>query len=154
VIRRIHRKAAARLSFEVIDIQRESFDYLKLLVDRLTDKEGLQFVPVEFLGIVQPFATGTASLAKISGASLIPIFCFEQEDGTVSLVLEEPIDLRSCGSGVKARVQVVTQYAGLLEAHIHEYPGQFSRWHNLPQPRRAEVYFTNGRAGIETTKGD
>nr|MBC8427638.1 hypothetical protein [bacterium] len=109
VIRSIYRKAAGKLFLELIDIQYDSFAYLRRLANRLKQNgivcmpglggEGHKFVPVQFLGARQQFATGVVSLARMTGASLIPIFCFKQDDGMDHLVLEKPINLECYGDG-------------------------------------------------------
>jgi len=100
--------------------------------------EGHKFVPAQFLGARQQFATGVVSLARMTGASLIPVFCFKQDDGVDHLVLEKPINLESSGDGDEALEQIVTKYARLLESYIRKHPDQWYRWHNLPLPRRGK----------------
>ena len=138
VIRRIRRKAKARLCPEIIDIPNDSFAYLRDLVSRLKQNGiiciyafgslGHKFVHVEFLGTKQHFATGIFSVARMTGASIIPIFCFKDADDTDHLVLEKPMNLESGGDWDDVLTQVITRYAQILESYIGKYPDQWP-WH-------------------------
>ena len=86
ILRAIHRRAESRLFVETIDVHHSSFVYLKLIVSWLyhnmvvctnsLGREGAKFVTVEFMGVRLKIATGAISLARMTGATIIPIFCF------------------------------------------------------------------------------
>jgi lauroyl/myristoyl acyltransferase len=61
------------------------------------------------------------SLAKISGATILPMFCLLQPDGSTTIVFEEPIPVDAG----------VAQYADMLEIYIRRYPEQYRNWHLL-----------------------
>jgi len=143
VIRKIHRTAEARVFPEIIDIQDDSFAYLRSLINRLRQNaiicisalggKGHKFVSLEFLGYSQRFATGTVSLARMTGASLIPIFCIKQDDGTNRLIIENPIYIKKNGDSDQAAVDGVAEYAGLLESYIRKHPDHWYRWDRAAQ---------------------
>ncbi len=145
IIRQIYRRAEAKLFPEVIFIQPHSLAYLRVLIHRLKHNnilcipglggEGYRFVSVEFLGAKQYFATGAVSLAKMTGAVLLPLFCFRRSDGKDYLVLEQPIPIMGNVEGDTAITQAIIQYVRLLESYIRKYPDQWYRWYNLPFPR-------------------
>lgn len=155
VIRKIHRKTEAKLFAEVIDIQYDSLAYLRLLVNRLKQnavvcipglgEAGHKFLPVEFLGGEQHFATGLVNLARKTGASLIPIFCFREDDGTNHLVLEEPLALNH---GAEYLRQGVLRYATLLQSYIRAHPEQWPRWHKLPWTKKSAEHTPNPERAV------
>jgi lauroyl/myristoyl acyltransferase len=89
-------------------------------------RSGQKLIRLPFLGGAEHFSPGMVSLAKISGATILPMFCLRQPEGCTTLVIEEPIRLDTG----------VAQYADMLEAYISRYPEQYRNWHLL---RRAEA---------------
>jgi lauroyl/myristoyl acyltransferase len=84
-------------------------------------RSGQKLISLPFLGGAEYFSPGMVSLAKMSGATILPMFCLRQPDGRTTLVFEEPI-----------RVDAgVAQYAGILEIYIRRYPDQYRNWHLL-----------------------
>ena len=138
IVRRFYRKAWAKLFPEIIDIQDDSLAYLRLLADRLKQngivcingmgQMGHKLSPVEFMGVERDFATGPVSLAKVTGAAIIPIFCFRDDDMD-RVVLESPINLVSSQDRDSVLAQGVRTYADLLESYIRAHPAQWCRWH-------------------------
>lgn len=142
VFRAIYRRAESGLFADILDIQDDSFAYLKLIVGWLDQngivcisglgREGRRFMPVALLGVRLRVATGTVNLARMTGASIIPVFCFRDGNGADRLVLEKPIELDGGLDRDEVLMSGVTQYAHLLEAYIRKYPDQWYRWHRLP----------------------
>jgi KDO2-lipid IV(A) lauroyltransferase len=138
---RIHRKEERKIFSEVIIIPNDSFAYLRLLVNRLRQNsivcitamgpQGHKFVPIEFLGSRYQFPTGVVTLARMTGASILPLFGIKQDDGKVRVVISKPLDLEGITDKDDADNQVVSTYAALLESHIREYPDQWHLWHKL-----------------------
>jgi lauroyl/myristoyl acyltransferase len=79
---------------------------------------GQKRVVLSFLGRERAFATGMVSLAKLTGAPILPLFCWRDETGETRVVVEPPLDLNT---GIKA-------YAALLEAYVTRYPEQYRGW--------------------------
>ena len=155
VIRKIHRKTEAKLFAEVIDIQYDSLAYLKFLVNRLKQnavvcipglgEAGHKFVPIEFLGGGQHFATGVVNLARRTGASLIPMFCFSKDDGSNHLVLEEPLALNDASECLQ---ESVLRYSTLLQSYIRTHPEQWPRWHKLPWTKKSAEHTPNPERAV------
>lgn len=137
VVRGIYRKAETRLFVEVIDIDDDSLGYLRRVVKRLRQncvvcvsalgEVGRKFISLELLNTRHYFATGVVSLARMSGAALVPLFCLREADGQYRLFLEKPIALGN--EGDEATAQAIAQYVRLLESYIRRYPEQWSRWY-------------------------
>jgi KDO2-lipid IV(A) lauroyltransferase len=142
VIRPMQLRAAARLFAEVVIIQDGSVAYLRRLAGRLRDNGivcipslgvmGQRFVPVELLGERRYLATGVLSLARSTGAALIPLFCFRDRDGRWRLVLEAPIAVPAGGKGDADLAGTMAAYARLLEGYVRRHPEQWFSW--LPDP--------------------
>ena len=142
IVRRMTRPAESRLFSEVIELDKDNFSPVRLLANRLRQNRivclsgaggtARKFVPVEFFGVRNYFATGAVSLAKATGATVIPIFCVTREDGTERLVLEHPIEIGNGLARDAVMVDAISQYVRLLERYIREYPEQWSLWHTFP----------------------
>ena len=79
---------------------------------------GQKHVVLSFLGRERAFATGMISLAKLTGAPILPLSCWSDETGKTRLVIEPPLDLNT---GMKA-------YATLLETYVKRYPEHYRGW--------------------------
>jgi KDO2-lipid IV(A) lauroyltransferase len=118
-----------------------SLAFARSLIDRLRgasvvsvsgDGEfGRRRVVCEFLSGVVSFATGAVSLARLSGAPLLPVFCFQARDGRTRLVFEPPIPVPRSESREGGVERSLGQYAKLLESHVRRYPQQYRNWHVL-----------------------
>jgi KDO2-lipid IV(A) lauroyltransferase len=95
---------------------------------------GRKFVCVPFLGVLQPFATGVISLTRLSGAALLPIFCFDDPPGRPRLVIEPPVAVEAGPRRDRAVEDALRRYAALLETYVRRYPSQYRNWHLLGQP--------------------
>jgi lauroyl/myristoyl acyltransferase len=137
---RLHRKEERKIFSEVIIIPDDSFAYLRLLVNRLKQNsivcitamgpQGHKFVRIEFLGVRYQFATGIVTLARMTGASIVPLFCVTEADDH-RVILSKPISLEENGNGDEAVMQGVSRYAALLESYIRRYPDHWHYWHKL-----------------------
>lgn len=140
VFREMYRRAEKKFFPEIIDIPDDSLAYLRLLVSRLKQNgivcimvlgpEGHRFVGTDFLGSRQNFATGSVSLARITGASIVPIFCVT-EANRERVILSNPIRFEENGNWNEAVMQGVSSYAALLESYIRRYPDHWHSWHKL-----------------------
>jgi KDO2-lipid IV(A) lauroyltransferase len=85
---------------------------------------GQKAVRLPFLGGERRFVTGAMSLAKHSGAALLPFFCWRGDDGRVRMAIEPPIDLRgqTAENGAAA-------YCRLLETYVRRQPAEYYGWH-------------------------
>jgi len=88
-------------------------------------RSGQRTVPLRFLGQTIPFSSGMVSLAKVSGAPLLPIFCAASEP----LVIEAPIRVDPAAERDDALRQALGRYTALLEAWVRRQPELYRSWH-------------------------
>jgi len=99
---------------------------------------GRKTIPQLLFGHTKLFATGMVSLAKISGAPILPMFCVQEADGKIRLIIKRPVRVETEVERVQGVESSVAEYVGLLESFIRRYPEQYRSWHYLdrfPQPR-------------------
>jgi lauroyl/myristoyl acyltransferase len=124
---------------EIIYLPRsDSLVFTRVLLDRLKQnailcipgdgRSGRKLLPMRFLGRTMLFPTGMVSLARISGASLLPMFCIQEERGKTSLIIEPPILIETEVGREQALEKGVVQYVSLLESYIRKYPKQYRNW--------------------------
>jgi lauroyl/myristoyl acyltransferase len=92
-------------------------------------KGGLKFIPLKFLGQTEFFPTGMASMSKLSGASILPVFCIKEESGKTVLNIEHPINADTDNDRKDTLENCVSTYAKRLETYIKLYPEQYRNWH-------------------------
>jgi lauroyl/myristoyl acyltransferase len=91
---------------------------------------GQKFVSVPFFGQPRRIATGIATLARVTRAAILPMFCVETRPGEWLVTIEPP--LRSdAADHDDAASDLATQYVTLLESYVRRYPGQFRTWDML-----------------------
>ena len=151
VIRKLHRKWESRLFSDILEIDNRSLAYLRPIIQRLKQNRVVympgmaggasRYLPVEFLGAPakKMFPTGVASLARTTGAALIPFFCYRHSDGSDRLKIEKPIDVRREGRTAEDLQFALSKYAHLVESYVLKYPSQFMRWHEIPRLYRSLV---------------
>lgn len=93
---------------------------------------GQRLIPWKFLGRTRFFATGMISLAKISGASILPMFCIQERDGKTSLIIERPVQIEDMDRE-RGLEDSVAQYADLLESYVKRHPEKYRNWHFLDE---------------------
>lgn len=116
----------------------DSLVFTRILLDRLKQnailcipgdgRSGEKLLPTRFLGHTRLFSTGMVSLAKISGASILPIFCIREKNGRTSLVIEPPILIETDVGRERVLEKGVLQYVSFLESYIRKYPEQYRNW--------------------------
>ena len=95
-------------------------------------RQGHKFVPVQFLGQSALFSTGMISLAKLSVATILPLFCIQRGTEKAAVIIEAPIQIEASGDRERGLERSVKQYAGVLESYIRTYPEQYLSWYPLP----------------------
>jgi len=104
-------------------------------------KIGHKFVDVDFLHHKEFFSTGMVSLAKLSGATILPIVCFHEKGGSIRLVFERPVHIDTGAEREQGLRASVLQFVELLEGYVRQYPEQYRNWHLLgelePGPHRS-----------------
>ena len=110
----------------------DSLVFTRILLDRLKQnailcipgdgRSGKKLLPMRFLGRTRLFSTGMVSLAKISGAAILPIFCIQEKNGKTNLIIEPPILIETVVGREQVLEKGVLQYVSLLESYIRKYP--------------------------------
>lgn len=88
----------------------------------LKDYMDKSFFPFEFLGKKMLFPTGAASMAKKTGAGMIPVFVV-REKTKHRIVFESPINI----SG-ETNIDAVKHYVRVLEKYVRQYPALWEFW--------------------------
>lgn len=86
------------------------------------------FVEVEFLGRKVPFTTGALSIARSSGAVVVPVFATGAPPDRLRFVLEEPFTVSREGPSKRAVQAAATAYALRVEHHLLRNPAS---WQHL-----------------------
>ena len=93
---------------------------------------GAKFLSVPMLGTRCQFSSGMVSLARLSGAAIIPVVCWQTEDGRARLVIEEPIHVSQDADRERQTEQILPHYAALVERDVRHNPASYRNWHTLP----------------------
>jgi lauroyl/myristoyl acyltransferase len=92
---------------------------------------GWQGIRKNFLGTDRVFFTGMASLSRVAGAPILPLFCVQEANGTVAVIIEPPILEDACLDRERAAEICIDRYVALLEFYVRKHPEQYSGWHSL-----------------------
>ncbi|HZQ07304.1 MAG TPA: lysophospholipid acyltransferase family protein [Anaerolineae bacterium] len=87
-----------------------------------------KFIHLPFLGQTVPFATGMVSLARITAAPILPLFCFRPQNDSIYIAIEPPLDLPTSERDTAARC-TLSDYTQRLESRIRAHPEQYRNWH-------------------------
>jgi lauroyl/myristoyl acyltransferase len=87
-----------------------------------------RMIDLPFLGVQRRFSTGMISLARASGATLLPLYCIVHADGKTETIIEAPIDVSSEPSREVNLIAGVHRIASILEQYCRKYPDQFYGW--------------------------
>jgi lauroyl/myristoyl acyltransferase len=127
---------------------RSSPAFIKVLRERLKQngiicisadaQRGHKFIAVSMLGRTDFFPTATVSLAKLTGAPILPLFCIQESGDTVRLIIESPIPIEANGDRERCQEQTLIRYVSLLESYIKKYPEQYRNW-NFSKGDRASA---------------
>ena len=98
------------------------------------------FVP--FFGKLAGTVAGPAVLALKTGATLLPIFCPRQPDGTYKIIMGPGIVAESTGDRDADILRIMTQLTAIIEDVVRQYPDQWlwlhDRW-RVPPPAGMEA---------------
>jgi lauroyl/myristoyl acyltransferase len=140
LINRFFENCERKFVAEIIKLPRSnSLAFTRILLNRLNQNAivsvsadggtGQKMIPKRFLGRSEFFSTGIVSLAKISGAEILPMFCFRENDGKIKLVIEKPIKVQNNDDREESLESSVADYINLLETYVRRYPEQYINWH-------------------------
>lgn len=143
IIRPIFERLEKKFVREVIYIYQgtgDSLAFTRILLDRLSKNAilcsagdaplGQRLLSLPFLEGTSLFATGMASLSRLSGAPILPMFCVADGDGP-RLMIEAPIRPDPALGRQQALEAAVAQYVRALESYVRRYPEEYRVWHGL-----------------------
>ena len=117
----------------------DSLAFTRVLLDRLKQNsivcislEGRisqRLIEVPFLGLEWKFSTGMINLARASGATVLPLLCFD--DGEITAIIENPIDVASAPGREASLTAGVRESVKLLDHYCRTYPEQYYAWSGL-----------------------
>jgi lauroyl/myristoyl acyltransferase len=90
--------------------------------------QGHRLLTVPLLGEPKRFATGMVNVARTCGAALLPLFCVQEPDGHLRVIIEPAIPVAP-GRDDETLAQPLRSYAALLGTYIRRYPEQYRNWH-------------------------
>jgi len=141
VIKRFFEKCEKQFVAEILYLplaRSDSLAFTRVLAGRLKQNAilclaadgrfGQNLMAAKFLGHAGSFQTGVISLAKFSGAPILPLFCF-QDEGKISVVIEPPLRIHSGLGRERALEKSLLHLVNLLESYIRKYPEQYRNWH-------------------------
>lgn len=113
--------------FSSIDIVRalDRNELVAMLIDRYTRENGIK---INFFGKPAYFPPGPVSLARVTGAAIIPAFAVMKRDGTYKATAGPIIDMEFSDNESDDIVTNLTKIVKVFEKHIKEYATQ---WYNF-----------------------
>jgi lauroyl/myristoyl acyltransferase len=94
---------------------------------------GKKLISIKFFGRSDLFSTGIVSLAKISSAPVLPMFCVKDRNDRTCLIIEQPIHIERHADRERGLEESIAQYVILLESYIKKYPEQYQKWRLLDE---------------------
>jgi len=89
---------------------------------------GNKYIIVDFLGQKTYFPPGPVTIARKTGAKMLPLFCFRLPDGRQCLEIHPPLSL-SFGHNKELDIQKNTQlYADALSKEVRNHPEPWMFW--------------------------
>ncbi len=95
---------------------------------------------VDFFGQPAPTAPGTVTLAKRSGATLLPMFVVRKKGNAgYTIVIDPPVELELTGDKEKDILINTQKFTKIIEDYVRKYPTQYfwiyKRWRGLAKRR-------------------
>ena len=81
------------------------------------------YLPFDFLGDKMLFPTGVVSLARRTGASILPVFVIRDEGAKHKVVIKRPMDINS-----KSVEEAFQKFVEILEEYVRKYPFLWEFW--------------------------
>ncbi len=85
-------------------------------------------VEAPFLDGTLKLALGAPSIAHMTGAALLPVFAFREDDGVVGVTFGPPIAIATDRPRAEAVADAARRYAAILEPHVLRHPTQWLGW--------------------------
>lgn len=96
------------------------------IVSVAVDRTAIRTVPAPFLDGHLHLATGPLTLARTSGAPLLPVFSYRDGRG-FRVVIERPLDVPT-ERGRPAQLNTINRFAALLERYVLAHAGEWTGW--------------------------
>jgi len=122
----------------------DSMAFTRTMLDRLQrnaiiclagdGRYGQRLVEVPFLGVPKTFSTGMMSLARSSGAAVLPLFCPAKGYSGFEAIIEAPIDVEASPGRDASVKAAVAQFSDVLGRYASKYKDQYSGWGELTKP--------------------
>ena len=107
-----------------------------ILFDQDAGKAGIK---MDFLEHPASVFTGTAKIAVMTGAPIVPAFALRDENGNNFFVLEKPIYIKSASKNDELIKEITLEVSKKLEKHIIKHPEQWfwvhRRWKGANKAR-------------------
>jgi KDO2-lipid IV(A) lauroyltransferase len=113
----IHLGMAVRKCFEVF----KKNEIVGLVGDRDFTDDG---IILDFFGKPAIFPEGPAAFALKTGACIVPVFMFRNQDDTFTLRAEKPIEFSPSDKGTDIK-NLILRYKPVIEDYIRRYPDQW-----------------------------
>ncbi|MDZ7292049.1 MAG: lysophospholipid acyltransferase family protein [candidate division KSB1 bacterium] len=111
---------------------------LGMLIDQDTTRVDGEFV--DFLGQLAYTPAGPVVIAERTGAALVPMAIYMNDDGTHTVEVRPEIKLQNTGNARVDRIRNVEMCSKAVEAFIREHPTQWvwmhERWKTQPNEKR------------------
>lgn len=98
-------------------------------------KEGRHRLTLAFLRHEVSFSTGMLTLARISGAPVLPLFALRDGYRGIRVVVCPPLPTAATREWKRQIRECLEQYTDLLESFIRHHPDQYRNWHLLEADR-------------------
>jgi lauroyl/myristoyl acyltransferase len=110
---------------------------------------GRRHVPLTFLGAPDRFPTGVVTLAKTTGAAVLPAFCLRAPHGRSRVVIEPPLAVPPDLDRDRGVEEVLRRFVTRLERYARRHPSSYLNWHLVGGGGR---YGLTARTAISTSK--
>jgi lauroyl/myristoyl acyltransferase len=107
----------------------------KIICSAADGNWGEKTMATPFLGGVRHFSTGMVSLSRLTGAPLMPLFCYRETDGRFRVRIDPPLAHPPRIEREEATRRTLAEFARLLESCVKDHPEQYHAWHNVPGER-------------------
>jgi lauroyl/myristoyl acyltransferase len=119
----------------------DSMAFTRVMLDRLKQNSiiclagdgrfGQRLIEVPFLGVPKTFSTGMITLARTSGATVLPLFCLGDGYSRFETIIEAPIDVATSSEREASVTAAIAQFSDVLGRYCKTYKGQYSAWPEL-----------------------
>ncbi|MCG8606463.1 hypothetical protein MJD09_15950 [bacterium] len=99
----------------------------KILILTVDGLRSSNLMKMSFLGGRTVFSGGAFSLARMTGARILPTFAVESDHGLIAIkvCIETPLELVDKGDPKRDDTHMLQQYASIYESYVHRWPHLF-----------------------------